>query len=92
MSIPMLFVRDYAGKISYVVMNPDCCNWRPYDSTWMRSEHLQTDGYAKKQIYTHDVDICKDENVFVFDDDDPEVSFRHALRKMQELWAQLEIK
>lgn len=78
-------------RISYVVMFPTANDWKTYNSSWMCNPHLVTDAKHGQAIYIHDVDIVADEDVFVFDDDDSNVAYLAALKKMQELWASLDL-
>lgn len=77
------------ARLSYVVMNPSANSWKFYDSRWMSDERVITDHTTGHSILVHDVDIVDDEDVFIFDLDDPIEAYRQALMKMQELWAQI---
>lgn len=82
----------YPLRISFVVMLPKYNDGRIYDSRWMCDGDLITDDKLGHMILVDDVDIVEQEDVYIFDEDDHELAHKQALRKMKELWAEMELE
>ena len=78
-------------RVSYVVMNPSFSDLKSYDSNWMCNPELRTDPQTGHAILVPDIDLCDRENMWVFDNDDAFVAYCQALRKLKEIWAELEV-
>lgn len=85
---------DYPWRMIHVVMLPLHTDGKFYNTKWMGSDHVL--GQCKNDensdyVYIPDVDIVDDKDIYVFDGDDAEKNYLGALRKMRELWMQMEI-
>jgi hypothetical protein len=91
--MPFLFVRHSVNPTDdglyaiYVVMLADCFNLKSYNPGWMQDEVLG-DG-TDHSVMVPDVDLCEER--WVFDSTDSIQNELNAMKKMQELWATIEI-
>lgn len=82
---PHLYRVDRNKHIIYVVMLSEDISYAAYDPSWMGDESfLKVDS-----VFIPDMDIRKDDNVFIFDSNDSNKNERDAMSKMKELRASL---